>query len=487
MAFTTNALTSAQKDIAARYQDLLGEQADSEDISLTFDGRKATLSADGAEDVIFPNMSSLKAHVKGLEQANAPKAKRGKAAKAKAPKAAKAKAPKEEPAPAPRDEKLIKQRTGELEKEIKNLISDIGKERTGELTKNEARWSKGGRLVRFEELARDLKEAGADDFTGRGNTALSMAREMIDEYFRARNVVESSRTRLSASEVSMTRKIWTTYLQHEGGTDATFRIVDARDPETGNPITDDSGNPPEAKVTSIAPNKAYALADFYAPDDRDKLLSFMHRNSERTVLAAAKLFAEKPNRVPEIIDALNETAYEAEVARLKGEGEGLTAEELMMDHISKERGVTPPSSVKSIKIEANLFNGDWTDTKRVATAIAVGTGNRDLLDDKGEIRNTALMEMILGTFFAPRLYGAANLIEMFVSADIISEQEGSAFLASYSQGDAPTEDDVVVVEDEDEDSDDADDEQGGDDFEEGEDEFEEDEGDDEDEFEEDDE
>lgn len=442
-------LTKTQSNYTARYEAALIELSDEPDfidVTLSFegkggsevilveDGEERKMSADNFRTLVKEMESQVKA--KGAEAEK--EAKKAEAERIKAEKEAekaKAEAEAEEKRKA-----LIAEARAELEQVIKDIASDLQSEDKGELDKNVARYLKGMHLDAAEEIGRALKEAKDDAFQGRGSTVLRFAKDEVRRAFSNLGGVVAIRLSgkadraLSNAEVSMTRKVYSVFMKHEGGMDSTFRVVDQRDPATGEELLGDDGNPLEMPVTHIALNKLYAVADFYNTDVRDKLLSFANRNSERAVRAAAKLMT--PDTVGQVIDDLNQLTHQAEENAAQGE-ESLDPQDVILDHVAEAKGQRKPSTVKSIAVDAAWFGGDWYDIKRLGTEIAKEIDM--MLDDHGQISNTALLERTLGAFFAPRVVGPDNLVNAFVSAGEMTEAQAKKLLKRLAKAAAAEE------------------------------------------------
>lgn len=445
MSIISNATTKAQKELVRKFIDATGADPDFTDANLAFDSKAKTVTltyedegisgmtlpyADAAALIARkfqpePNGTPEVADVADAEPEPQPKAKPLRAQ----PKAsAKGKA-KDKPAPepkvttgeSPRDDDAIKRAHEELGAAVASLAQDVERERTGELDKNVARYAKGMHLDRLEALGERLKQAGDPEFKKRG-AVLAFARNALREATAHPGVVDT-RDRLSPQEVTYTRKVYQTFLKYQDGLAGTFQYIETIDPETGDPLVADSGNPYVFPVTSIALQKLYMLAPFYLDQYRDKILSFAHRNTEKVVGAAAKLMDAKRGNVAEVIDAVN-----AAQAAAAGEDD-YSAEDAALDHVATERGETPPSTVKSIKVDAGFYQGDWTDIKRVATTIAVRFGLP--LDDKGEMGNTFLLERLLSVF-VPREYGASNIVQILVDTETIDKKQAETFMREYA-------------------------------------------------------
>jgi hypothetical protein len=148
------------------------------------------------------------------------------------------------------------------------------------------------------------------------------------------------------------------------------------------------------------------------------------------VAAAAKLMDAKRGNVAEVIDAINSAQVQAE---------DQDPEEAALDHVAAQRGEAAPSASKSIKVDAGWYAGDWTDIRRVATALAIRFGLP--LGDGGEISNTFLLERLL-SLFVPREWGAKNIVQMFADTETITEEQAVSFLKEYANlpGDAAVND-----------------------------------------------
>lgn len=439
MSIISNATTKAQKELARKFIEATGADPDFTDASLVFDSKAKTLTIsyedEGIEKMTLPYADAAAFIERGFRPAPTPapevadvaepepiraQPKPGAKGKAKAQPKAKPE-PKVTQGESPYDEAAIKQGHEELGAAVASLAQDVEKERTGELDKNAARYAKGMHLDRLEALGERLKQAGDPEFRKRG-AVLSYARNALQEATSRPGIVDT-RDRLSPQEVTYTRKVFQTFLKYQGGLDGTFEYIETIDPQTGDPLVSDSGKPYAFPVTTIALQKLYMLAPFYLDQFRDKILSFAHRNTEKVVGAAAKLMDAKRGNVAEVIDAVN-----AAQAAAAGEDD-YSAEDAALDYAATERGEAPPSTVKSIKVDAGWYKGDWTDIKRVATTIAVRFGLP--LDDKGEVGNTFLLERLLSVF-VPREFGASNIVQILVDTETIDKEQAKTFMREYA-------------------------------------------------------
>lgn len=463
MSIISNATTKAHKELTRKFIEAAGGDPDFTDASLVFDAKAKTVTINypdkDIEGMTLPYADATafidrgftaerrqetpdrRAEVADVVEPERPvraqpkpsaKGKKGEP-KPKAEPKAKAEPRKDKPEPKvetgekPRDDVAIEKIHADLGAAVQALAQDVEKERTGELDKNAARYAKGMHLDKLETLGERLKNAGDPDFKRRG-AVLTYARDALRNAL-ARPGVVDPRDRLSPQEVTYTRKVYQTYLKYQDGLAGTFEYIETIDPQTGDPLVADSGNPYVFPVTSIALQKLYMLAPFYLDQFRDKILSFAHRNTEKVVAASAKLMDATKGNIAEVIDAVN-----AAQAASAGEDD-YSAEDAALDHVAVERGETPPSSVKSIKVDAGWYQGDWTDIKRVATAIAVRFGLP--CDDKGEMGNTFLLERLLSVF-VPREYGASNIVQILVDTETIDKKQAETFLREYANVEGPT-------------------------------------------------
>lgn len=453
----TNATTKAHKSIVDAFTAAAGGDADFIDAALVFDTKAKTVSityADANVDATLPYEDAKALIARNFQAAPEPDAvadvvadvpapkkaakaepapfspqpkpgAKGKAAKEATPKAPKA-APKPAPEPkaevgeAPDSPRILKLRA-QLDTEAHSLADDIDRERTGELSSTAARYAKGKHLSAMEGIANELKNAGDPEFSKRG-ASRAFARSVLEERMTGRHGLIDPKDRLSDQEVTYATKVYDTYLKHQGGLDATFRAVDAIDRQTKQPLANDAGDPYEFPVTNIALQKLYILERFYLDEHRDTILSFAHRNSQKVVTAAAKLMDEHTGNIADVIEAINK-------AQANAQDDDLSPDDAALDYVAQEKGETPPSTVKSIKVDAGWFQGDWTDIKRVASQVAVSFGLP--LDDKGEVGNTFLLERLMSVFI-PREHGASNIVHILVETDTITEAQAKKFLTEYA-------------------------------------------------------
>lgn len=473
MSITSNAKTTAQKNIVNEYLATLGDDAEFTDGSINFGkGQSLVLAVEGEDQIGFKSYAEFRAHFSGEEAGEAqddsdnpsqfpewveavraqlgqlgedpevgdddnlkPLFKDGKtpgeAAEAIAREQEairiKTKADAEERA---RREKIIAEATVALDKQVEALANDIRRERTGELQQNEARYQKGEHLVRLEDLGQRLREAGDTRF--RSNKAvLEFAREQIHSAMEHQGVIDTALgRRLSDQEVSATRTVYRTYLS-EQGLNTTFRLIDTINPETGQPYQDDAGNPPELPIKGIALNKLYILAKMYNPDDKDTIISFAYRTGEKALSAAKKLMDSEQDNAAEVIQEIKEY-LDSNPVNADGEPYG-SADEAIIDFVAHRLGKAAPSAVKSIKVDAGFFSGTWTEIKQIATALF--KHQQFPLDDKGEAGNTQILERLVNTAFADfdeSEEGQVRAVaQLFVDGEDITEAQATSFVEAY--------------------------------------------------------
>lgn len=469
----SNASTDAQKKLVEEYLGTLGEDAEFVDGNITFakgKGQKLTLNIDGEEPVGFTSYTQFRAHFSGeeaeekaadagpakfedwLEATRAqmgsmggdpeaidesevkPLWKGGKTPKDAAEEvsrkleAIRIKREEDAKAQAAR-EAAIKEASGQLEAQVESLATDIRRERSGELQKNEARYQKGEHLVALEDLGRKLKEAGDTRFKSQ-RQVMDFARERVRSAMEHAGVIDTTlEKRLSDQEVSATRTVYRTYMH--GGMDTSFRLVDTINPETGQPYQDDTGNPPEMPVKGIALNKLYILAKMHNPEDHDAIVSFAHRTGEKALTAARKLMdPEKDNAV----DVITEIQGFLDTDPVNAQGEPYNStDEAILDFVANRLGKAAPTSVKTIKVDAGWFEGQWSEIKAVATALFKHV--QFTLDDKGEAPNTQILERMANAAFADFedseegiVRGIVNLFEL---GEDITDEQASEFVEAY--------------------------------------------------------
>lgn len=323
-----------------------------------------------------------------------------------------------------------KRAESELDRLIADMTETVLQERRGEIAKNEARWHKGEQVARVDDIAARYKQAGRDDLASRSKL-MDYATNAVEETVRSQGIIEGI-SRLNSTELAFTKKAYTTFAQHYGGPTGTFRLLDQLD-EMGHPLEDEDGNPYVKQIGEIALNKAYHLADYMTTANRDRLLSFAWGYSEATCRGLFNLLKERnaqqyPERVDDILDAFYENTVEVQ------DDSGAFVKINMPDadarDFLRQRGAKVQPQVKSIKVDAALYEGMWSDVVEHASVIWKWLGN-ETHPETGYMRNTVLLERLLA-FFSPSEYGFSNLVQMLVESGDMTKAQATQFLEEHT-------------------------------------------------------
>lgn len=279
-------------------------------------------------------------------------------------------------------------------------------ERRGELDKNSARFERGELMARLLGLA----QAERVPF----KRLLSDLNERLAQ--RAAENALADFQLITEQEATTTRRVVEAF-----GSSREFRLVNAVNPNTGEPLVDDSGQPPLTSIREVPLNKLYALVDYADEKDQDQLLSFAYRHSERVVKKVRSIAKREGKPVTQLMKQLDRKRKPASHP-VTGQAIAVQlTEKDMLEELRKLAGEAPPVEVKSIKTDAAWYDTFWVPLKALFDEVM-----RQARPDEfaGGVSNVFVLERTLGQFFnvnddAGRQQALRALVE---AEDITPEQ-----------------------------------------------------------------
>lgn len=291
------------------------------------------------------------------------------------------------------------------EEQFNNTLSEAVKFAQSEVTnlgsRNSIRWNKGITANKAIELAKGLPKG---TFTG---SPQKFVRERMLEELRKNGHTQAADV-LSANELSIT-------------TGAARAWLDVRGAETT--FGDDN-----ELVVNIAIDKAYALRSIKRYEEASTaLLTFASTHDEaacKNLRKLAKLTNAAGENVSELINEVQEAAAAS----------GASVNDVLKARINE---IEPEPEFATIKVDAALHDGDWTELRAHMGLIDQFMGFA-VEETSGLTTNTRALERVI-SWFVPREYGFASILNLMVENGEMTQAQAEAFTRSRSE----IEDDVA--------------------------------------------
>ena len=302
--------------------------------------------------------------------------------------------------------------------ELSNLAFQVGiEERRGDLNKNSARFERGELMLRLSAIA----QAERVPF----KTILERVNDRLMQ-LAAENTLADFQT-ITKEEATTTRKVVEAF-----GSSAEFRLVNATNPNTGEPLVDDSGEPPLTSIREVPMNKLYAVVDYAGDKDLDALLSFAHRYSERVVKKAKSVAKNQGKPLLTLIKKLDrlraEGVHIATGETIKVQVDERTALEKLRDWA----GEAPPPDVVSIKTDRSWVESFWRPLKALYSAIQKEV-NPELMGEADEVSNVFVFERTIGQYFNVNSeQGLRSAVGALIEAEDITADQAQEFFATHA-------------------------------------------------------
>lgn len=297
-------------------------------------------------------------------------------------------------------------------------------ERRGSIEGNAARLKRGELMLRLSGLSKAAGRPLKAVLRGLNQSAAALAADHGVDY-----------KEITESEASTTRKVVERF-----GSSGSFRMVNAVNPVTGNPLVADDGRPPQKDLTEVAVNKLYAAAEYVSPDmaekDLDAILSFLHRHSEKVVKKAKSV--AKANDVPFLsmvmdIDKLRVVSKSPITGdEIKVEADEQTA----LAALKEMAGEPQKEDVATLKMARGWYEGTWKRLKGLFDAACATYAPQLVNETTGSVSNVFVLESTLTQFFDPiEDEGVQRVLGALVSMGHLSEAQANAFVNEFAVDD----------------------------------------------------
>ena len=298
-----------------------------------------------------------------------------------------------------------------------DAIDVAAAERRGERGKNAARFKRGELMTRMADMCRSQRLQQRQMLQRLNTRALELAEQHGLMGFES----------ITESEATTTRRVVEVF-----GSSGEFELVNAISPVTGQPLVDDSGNPPLVELTDVAINKLYCLIAV-DEDHMVEALSFAYRNSEK-VVRKAKNVAEKVGKPLHQIIALLDAARVDGTHQLTGEAIEVQPSEADALRLLAERAGEERLDLISIKTDRGFYDSFYLPMKRLMSAVAsIYAPQLVVMNGEGLVSNAYALEVTLAQYFNPSFpEGASAVLGAMVRAETLTEAQAEAFLESHA-------------------------------------------------------
>lgn len=331
--------------------------------------------------------------------------------------------------------------TAEIDSRIIDDISDLAfqvgvSEREDEVNKNSARFERGELMIRLAAVAQSERIPFKDILT------------RVNERM-ARRADENNLTDfqlITKEEATTTRRVVEAFGSH-----GEFRLVNYINPNTGQPLVGDDGEPPLTSIRSVPVNKLYAIVDYAGEKDLDALLSFAYRYNERVVKKVRSIAKNQGKSLLSIAKRLDKVKRDA-VHMVTGETIKVQLDTKgALEKLRDWAGEAPPPDVVSIKTDRAWVESFFEPLKALYTAVMQDV--QPELFPEG-VSTVFVFERTIGQLFNVNTEeGVVNALRALVNAEDIDEDQAKEFYANhdFNPGTGQWEPNSVPPVDEDED------------------------------------
>lgn len=291
-------------------------------------------------------------------------------------------------------------------------------EREGDHGRNAARFRRGELMLRLEGIASANRSTIKNALVELNRRLVSMAGDhMVPDI-----------NPISDQEASTTKRVVEAF-----GSSGEFDLVDAVNPNTGDPLVNDAGEPPKVALTDVAMNKLYPLAEFAGEVDQDRLLSFAHRNTEKVVKKAKAVAKNASIPIKTIITKLNKAREEGQHVITGDPVKVQLKEKEAMAFLRNLAGEAPAPEVATIKTSRAWFDATWTPLKDLAAAVMKRYHPEMVNPASGEVSNVFVLERTLTQFFnVHEDKGVESVLGALVAADDITTAQAESFIEDFA-------------------------------------------------------
>jgi len=336
--------------------------------------------------------------------------------------AAKEPAPEPKPKPQKTRKHVEPEQADSIFEELAAQAIDISnEEHKGSINSNAARLRRGELMLRLAGVSKAakipmktvLRDVNADAAALAANSGVTYAE-------------------ITEQEASTTRKVVERF-----GSSGTFRLVNAVNPVTGDPLVGDNGKPLVRDLTEVAVNKLYTAADYVdeSTDEAalDQLLSFLLRHGEKVVKAAKRVAKRNDIGIYSVIkdvDALRVTSN----SPLTGKEVKIEADEAtILGALREMAGEPEKEDIATIRTSRAWYEGTWRRVKGMVDAVAGAFIPQVVNETTGQTSNVFVLERTLTQLFDPieddnvhRLLGA------LVASGDLTDAQADEFINNFA-------------------------------------------------------
>lgn len=338
--------------------------------------------------------------------------------------ASRKKAAKPAPEPKPKKERkhVEPEQAAPVFEELAAQAIDISnEEHKGSINSNAARLRRGELMIRLAGVAKAAKMPMKTVLRDVNADAAAMAANSGVTY-----------SEITEQEASTTRKVVERF-----GSSGEFRLVDAINPITGEPLVGDDGQPLRRDLTEVAVNKLYAAADYV--DDTteeaalDTILSFLLRNTEKVVKAAKRVAKRNDTSLHAVISDVNRVRSTS-VSPLTGKEVEVEADESTLLNVLREMAGEPEKEdIASLRTSRSWYEGTWLRIKGMVDAVAGAFIPQVVNESTGQTSNVFVLERTLTQLFDPiEDENVHRLLGALVASGDLTEGQANEFINSFA-------------------------------------------------------
>ncbi len=296
-------------------------------------------------------------------------------------------------------------------------LSQSLEEQGGEEERNTARFKRGESMLRLAGVAQASQQKMKD--------MLDLLNQRLLEKADANSLLGVSA--ITEQEATMTRKVVEAF-----GSSGEFRVVDAINPHTGDPLVNDAGEPFVRRLTQVALNKLYPLVEA-AEGHFDEVVSFAFRYSEKTVKKAKSVAKATNTPLIKVIKTVNKQRFTS-VSPITGEKIKVQLEDkLAYDFLRGLVGEEPTDGVVSIKTVRSWYEAFWVPMLNLMSAAAGEYAPSLVSQNTGRVSNVFALEQTISQFFnVHEDEGVNRVLAAMVRSETITEAQAHEFMDSFA-------------------------------------------------------
>lgn len=316
--------------------------------------------------------------------------------------------------------------TAQATDQIAKIVDAVTKQSRGEIAVNEARLRKGEIFYAIKQLGQQLKNNG-DNSLATGAKVNKFINDTVGTEFAK---VGMPQTPIIRKEISTMTQAYETYCKDFGGVDgAKFKLLFFRDQLQKQVVRYDESNADTKPVGVIELDKLLIVKAYHTPSNRNLLLSFLANYPRKTIISVSKLFdAEKDNVEDVINEIINATKFEDDDQEVGYDPDDIE------EFVAERLGTKPVKSTKNISVGIKIWNDLFAPIMNLATQVVNHYEKPTFLDEKSGVIKTDIIVGGILEYFNPNAGKAAGVLEVLVTAGVITQDESALFLTALESG-----------------------------------------------------